>query len=220
MRVTPRKGAPAPHPAADALQRATGALSTAAMARMEADMPWFRELSAEDRSWVGVIVQAGIRGFVDWYRRADADQPAPGSTEMVASVFGAAPRALAGVINLQQTVDLVRLSIEVVEGNVGGLDYAIAVDEKIPDGARTHLVETVIQTWAKEKDIELSWEAFDGRTKKQVDDMTGTEVKEEVTKLREVQEVLDNWEERVPRCCTDEGCPVGALIDQHNEAHR
>ena len=31
-------------------------------------MPWFRELSAEDRSWVGLIVQAGIRGFVDWYR--------------------------------------------------------------------------------------------------------------------------------------------------------
>jgi PucR C-terminal helix-turn-helix domain/GGDEF-like domain len=87
------------------------------MARMEQDMPWFRELSAEDRSWVGVIVQAGIRGFVDWYRRA-ADQPAPGGTEMVASVFGVAPRALAGVINLQQTVDLVRLSIEVVEANV------------------------------------------------------------------------------------------------------
>ena len=34
---------------------------------------------------------------------------------MAAAVFGAAPRALAGVISLQQTVDLVRLSIEVVE---------------------------------------------------------------------------------------------------------
>ena len=115
--MTPPQGAAAPQRAADALQRATGALSTAAMARMEQDMPWFRELSAEDRSWVGVIVQAGIRGFVDWYRRA-GDQPAPGGTEMVASVFGVAPRALAGVINLQQTVDLVRLSIEVVEANV------------------------------------------------------------------------------------------------------
>ena len=50
------------------LHRSTGALSTAATARMETDMPWFRELSAEDRSWVGLIVQAGIRGFVDWFR--------------------------------------------------------------------------------------------------------------------------------------------------------
>ncbi len=83
---------------------------------METDLPWFRELSAEDRSWIGLIVQAGIRGFVDWYRQTG--EPVPGGTVLAASVFGAAPRALAGVINLQQTVDLVRLSIEVVETNI------------------------------------------------------------------------------------------------------
>ena len=71
-----QRAAPPHERAAEALQRATGALSTAAMARMETDMPWFRELSAEDRSWVGLIVQAGIRGFVDWYRHA-GDEPAP-----------------------------------------------------------------------------------------------------------------------------------------------
>ena len=103
----------------DALQRSTGALSTTAMARMESDMPWFRELSAEDRSWVGMIVQAGIRGFVDWYRNDSSG--ADGGTALAAAVFGAAPRALAGVINLQQTVELVRLSIEVVESNVDTL---------------------------------------------------------------------------------------------------
>ena len=86
------------------------------MARMETDMPWFRELSADDRSWVGMIVQAGIRGFVDWYR--DPGEDTAGATALASSVFGAAPRALAGVINLQQTVDLVRLSIEIVESNI------------------------------------------------------------------------------------------------------
>ncbi len=114
--------------AAEALQRATGALATAATARMDQDMAWFRALSAEDRSWVSSIVQAGIRGFVDWYRLA-GDQPAPAGGEMVSSVFGVAPRALAGVINLQQTVDLVRLSIEVVEANIEELlDPADAAD--------------------------------------------------------------------------------------------
>ena len=68
----------------------------------------------------GMIVQAGIRGFVDWYR-ARRRPARPGGTDMVASVFGAAPRALAGVITLQQTVDLVRLSIEVVESNIDEL---------------------------------------------------------------------------------------------------
>lgn len=82
-------------------------------------MPWFRELSAEDRSWVGLIVQAGVRSFVEWFR-AGGTGPLEG-TEVASSVFGAAPRALAGVINLQQTVDLVRLSIEVVEANIDEL---------------------------------------------------------------------------------------------------
>jgi hypothetical protein len=98
------------------------------MARMETDFPWFRELSAEDRSWVGVIVQAGVRSFVDWYRE-ESVAPDTAGMELAASVFGAAPRALAGVITLQQTVDLVRLSIEVVESNVDSLlDPADAPD--------------------------------------------------------------------------------------------
>ena len=65
---------------------------------------------------MGVIVQAGIQGFVDWY--SHTGRPVPGATVLASAVFGAAPRALAGVITLQQTVDLVKLSIEVVESNI------------------------------------------------------------------------------------------------------
>ena len=101
--------------AADALRRSTGALSSAAMSRMLTDMPWFAELSAESRSWVGQILQAGIQGFVDWFRLGD-DEAFPGDT--AAAVFGAAPRSMTGVITLGQTVDLVRLGIEVVESHV------------------------------------------------------------------------------------------------------
>jgi DNA-binding PucR family transcriptional regulator len=89
-----------------------GALSTQALARMERDMPWFAELPAQDRSWIGLIVQAGITSFVDWYvepKRLAA---------LRADVFGAAPQAMAGVISLQQTVELIRLSIDVVEENI------------------------------------------------------------------------------------------------------
>lgn len=108
--------------AAAALVRSSGKLSTAAMSHMEQDLPWFRDLGADERSWVGQIVQAGIRAFVDWYRDEppeDGDGNRP--FEVAGSVFGAAPRALAGTISLQQTVDLVRLSIEVVEREVDDL---------------------------------------------------------------------------------------------------
>ena len=101
--------------AADALRRSTGALSSAAMSRMLTDMPWFGDLTAESRSWVGQILQAGIQGFVDWFR-LDDDDASPGDT--AAAVFGAAPRSMTGVITLGQTVDLVRLGIEVVESHV------------------------------------------------------------------------------------------------------
>jgi len=104
---------------AQVLQRATGRLVTAATTRMDTDMPWFRDLSAQDRSWVGTIVQAGIRGFLRWYA-AGADSTAA-KPDLAASMFGEAPRALAGVITLRQTVDLVRLSIEVVEANIDDL---------------------------------------------------------------------------------------------------
>jgi sugar diacid utilization regulator len=85
------------------------------MSRMLTDMPWFAELPAENRSWVGQILQAGIQGFVDWFR-LDDDDASPGDT--AAAVFGAAPRSMTGVITLGQTVDLVRLGIEVVESHV------------------------------------------------------------------------------------------------------
>ena len=118
-RSTPSPLADRRRSAAAALQRATGRLATAATTRMDSDMPWFRELSAQDRSWVGPIVEAGIRGFLQWYA-AGADS-ASAKPDLAVSMFGEAPRTLAGVITLRQTVDLIRLSIEVVEANVDGL---------------------------------------------------------------------------------------------------
>ncbi|MBA3781045.1 MAG: helix-turn-helix domain-containing protein [Nocardioides sp.] len=144
---------------ADALARSTGALSRSAMARMESDMGWFRELSAEDRSWVGLIVQSGIKGFVDWYRRSNDDDHDGG--ELATSVFGAAPRALTGVINLQQTVDLVRLSIDVVEGNVDEIldaDDAPAVHAAVLRYAREVAFATA-EVYARAAEVRGAWDA-------------------------------------------------------------
>ena len=130
------------------------------MSRMETDLPWFAELSAEDRSWVGLIVQAGIRGFVDWYSR-EGGRPAPGTTAVASSVFGAAPRALAGVITLQQTVDLVRLSIEVVESNIDGIvdpDDAPDVHAGVLRYAREVAFATA-EVYARAAELRGAWDA-------------------------------------------------------------
>jgi hypothetical protein len=137
------------------LQKSVGDLTTAALARMERDMPWFRDLSAENRSWIGLIVQAGINAFVVWYR-----DPAPHSP-VTAEVFGAAPRALTGVVSLHQTVEMVRLSIEVVEDNLVaavGEDDAPSVREAVVRYAREVAFATA-EVYAKAAEMRGAWDA-------------------------------------------------------------
>ncbi|MGN6242933.1 MAG: PucR family transcriptional regulator, partial [Motilibacteraceae bacterium] len=86
-----------------------GTLATAAIARMDETLPWYRAMPAEDRSWVNLVAQAGIAAFVDWFGNPDAPQA------ISADVFGTAPRELTRSVTLQQTVDLVRVVIQVVE---------------------------------------------------------------------------------------------------------
>ncbi len=104
-----------------ALRRATGGLTTSATRRMEEALPWFRELGPQERSWVSLVAQAGITAFIEWYT-APGEPPA-----LTADVFGAAPRDLARVISLEQTVDLVRTTVSVVESAIDEL--ATEVDQ-------------------------------------------------------------------------------------------
>jgi DNA-binding PucR family transcriptional regulator len=98
------------------LSKAVAPLATAAVARMDRDLPWFRELSARDRAWIGMVAQSGIASFVDWFRESGPEPKA-----LRADVFGTAPTALARVVTLQQTVSMVRTTIEVVESQIDEL---------------------------------------------------------------------------------------------------
>ncbi|MGH3333605.1 MAG: PucR family transcriptional regulator [Nocardioidaceae bacterium] len=137
------------------LQKSVGSLTTAALSRMEREMPWFRQLSAQDRSWIGLIVQAGINAFVAWYR-----DPAPRSP-LTAEVFGAAPRALTGVVSLHQTVEMIRLTIEVVEENLAdavGEEDAPSLREAVVRYAREVAFATA-EVYAKAAEMRGAWDA-------------------------------------------------------------
>ena len=95
--------------------RAAGELGASAVRQMEADHEWFRALAAEDRSWVGLVAQAGITSFLDWF---GGDQSSP---TLTADVFGTAPRELTRSISLAQTLDLIRTVIAVTERDIAGL---------------------------------------------------------------------------------------------------
>lgn len=103
----------APTAGREALSRGAGTVATLAAQRIEREHQWYRELSAQDRSWVGLIAQAGIHAFLAWHRQPGESGP------VTADIFGTAPRELAHTITLRQTLDLVRTTIDVVEEQVG-----------------------------------------------------------------------------------------------------
>jgi PucR C-terminal helix-turn-helix domain/GGDEF-like domain len=104
--------APGRQEAIDRLEASVGTLTQRALAEMHDQLAWFRELSAENRSWIGLTAGAGISSFVEWFREPSQ------SNATTADIFGTAPRELTGAVTFQQTVEMVRTTIGVVEAQV------------------------------------------------------------------------------------------------------
>jgi hypothetical protein len=105
------------------LRTISGELSSATLKRLEDTLTWYGDMPPGRRSAVGLVAQAGISSFISWY-----DDPR--STPWIAAdVFGAAPRELLRSVSLQQTLQLIRVTVEVVEDRVkdGGEDLREAI---------------------------------------------------------------------------------------------
>lgn len=98
------------------LRTISGELSTATLKKLDDTLPWYGEMPPGRRSAVGLVAQAGISSFISWF-----DDPK--STPWIAAdVFGGAPRELLRSVSLQQTLQLIRITVEVVEARIGAGD--------------------------------------------------------------------------------------------------
>ena len=104
------------------LQRAAGDIAAEAMTRMDETLPWFGAIPANQRSWIGLVAQAGVASFVEWLAHPHA------AHDVTGGVFATAPREMARAVSLQQTVELVRIAVETVEAHAP--DLAVAGDEE------------------------------------------------------------------------------------------
>ncbi|MCW4384541.1 helix-turn-helix domain-containing protein [Salinibacterium sp. SYSU T00001] len=102
------------------LKTMSGELATATLKRLEETLPWYGEMPPGRRSAVGMVAQNGITSFIHWY-----DDPS--STPWIAAdVFGAAPRELLRSVSLTQTLQLIKVTVEVVEERIKGRDESLA----------------------------------------------------------------------------------------------
>ncbi|MFJ6214687.1 PucR family transcriptional regulator [Streptomyces sp. NPDC092296] len=137
------------------LEKASGRLATNAIQRMDETLSWYRRMPPEHRSWIGLVAQAGIAAFTEWFRHPDKPQA------MSTDVFGTAPRELTRAVTLRQTVEMIRISIEVVEE---------AIDEVAAPGDEAGLREAVLvyarelafataQVYAQAAEARGAWDA-------------------------------------------------------------
>ncbi len=94
------------------LRTVSGEMATATLATLDETLPWYRDMPPSRRSAVGMVAQTGISSFISWYEN-------PESTPWIASdVFGVAPRELLRSVSLQQTLQLIKVTVEVVEAHL------------------------------------------------------------------------------------------------------
>lgn len=96
------------------LRRISGDLATATIQRLEETLPWYADMPPARRSAVGLVAQAGITSFIQWF-----DDPT--STPWIAAdIFAAAPRELLRSVSLTQTLQLIRVTVEITEERIAG----------------------------------------------------------------------------------------------------
>lgn len=94
------------------LRNVAGELATQTVATLEETLPWYSAMPPSRRSSIGLVAQSGISSFIAWYED-------PSSTPWIAAdVFDAAPRELLRSISLQETLQLIRVVVTVVEARV------------------------------------------------------------------------------------------------------
>lgn len=122
---------------------------------MELELPFFAGLPAPQRAEIGLVVQAGLSAFSSWLEGANV------GPEVSARVFAVAPSELVRAISLQQTVDMVRLAVDVVEERVDALAEPGAVHwlrEAVLRYSR-EIAFAAAQVYAAAAEVRGAWDA-------------------------------------------------------------
>ena len=137
------------------LRSGSGLLTTAALRRLDEQLSWYRELQAEDRSWVGLVAQAGINSFIAWME--NPENAPHGAHE----VFATAPPELTRSISLQHALQLVRVVVDVVESHSDAL-AAPGSERELREAVLRYSREVAFsaaEVYARAAEVRGAWDA-------------------------------------------------------------
>ncbi|GFZ89350.1 PucR family transcriptional regulator [Nesterenkonia alkaliphila] len=117
--------------ALEVLRSNTGQLTTEVGQHLEQKLPWYKQLSTEERASLRLIAQRGIAGLGNWLQ-----DPAARSLPLVNELLGPAPTDLMRTISLQRALQLIRTIVEAVEARLPGL---------MPEADRPPMLEAVLR---------------------------------------------------------------------------
>jgi hypothetical protein len=125
------------------------------MKTINAEHPWYRLLTAEDRSWVGMVAQASIDSFIAWCQ--DKQSSARSSQE----IFSVAPAELTRTVSLHQTLLLVKSGVDAIEAEaevISAPGRANELHDAILRYSREFAFATA-EVYARAAEMRGSWDA-------------------------------------------------------------
>jgi hypothetical protein len=132
------------------LNSIAGELATATIGRLDQTLPWYTALPPARRAAIGSVAQNGITSFIQWYQEPNS-QP-----WVAADVFGSAPRELLRSISLQETLQVIRVVVQMVEERV------VAEQPDLRDAVLTYsrdIAFSAADVYAKAAEARGLWDA-------------------------------------------------------------
>jgi DNA-binding PucR family transcriptional regulator len=139
-----------------ALERASGKLAATAVAAIDEQFPWFGRMPADQRASILLIAQNGVAGFTAWLR--DKRE----SLRLTTDAFRSAPRDISRWVSLRQTVELVRVALQVFEKEVpdlakDDLERAVLTDAMLRYGREVAFASAM--SYASAAETRGAWDA-------------------------------------------------------------
>jgi len=132
------------------LNSIAGELATATISRLDQTLPWYNAMPPARRAAIGSVAQNGITSFIQWYQEPNS-QP-----WVAADVFDSAPRELLRSISLQETLQVIRVVVQMVEERV------IAEQPELREAVLTYSREiafSAADVYAKAAEARGLWDA-------------------------------------------------------------